>query len=212
MPKGFALVLALMVLAAALFAGWYSTTRTIYFAPMLLNQPSGCRYGHVEEAVISTFEADWFAGELRAFSEPSLYRISTGNSPGQTASYRLLWLRSFHEPIVVRIDQTDGDSAYLTAKQRAGGGGFQGRPRTLERPLTHAEISQLHATLSTTEVLGERPKICGDGLDGSRWIIEVASNQGQYSFVNRWSPRDGAVRDFGEFMLGLTGWDVVPVY
>ena len=40
MTRGYALVLTLLVLAAAWIAGWYSTTRVVYLAPALLEQPS----------------------------------------------------------------------------------------------------------------------------------------------------------------------------
>jgi hypothetical protein len=212
MPRGFALVLALMVIAAALFAGWYSTTRVVYFAPELLSQPSGCRYGRGEEPVIAEFEAEWFGGELRAFQEPSLYLFSTDSLHDQNSSYRFLWLRSFHDPIVVRIERSDDGVAFLTAKQRAGGIGFQGHDKNLSRALTPVEVDQLNSTLAATGVLGERPKTCDSGADGARWLIEAADSRGTYSYVSRWTPREGPSREFGEFMIGLTGWDVGPVY
>ena len=214
MTRGYALVLTLLVLAAAWIAGWYSTTRVVYFDPALLKQPSGCNWGHGPEPVISDFERDWFAGELRAFEEPSLYRVSENPPPGHLQTLRLTWIRSFHDPVVVRIEQAEDGSATLIAKQRTGGAGF-GRPlysRRVERPLSGSEIRALEAVLTSTRVLGQAANRCHGGLDGANWIVEAAESDGRYIYVQRWSPREDPVRDFGEFMLSLTGWNLGPIY
>jgi len=71
MIRGYALVLGLGVVAAALFAGWYGTTRVVYFAPALFDQAIECGPGGGGlTPVIDTFEADWYGGALRAFGEP----------------------------------------------------------------------------------------------------------------------------------------------
>lgn len=212
MSRGYALVLSLMVLAAALFAGWFSTTRVVYFAPELLTQGSGCRFVDGEEAIISQFEADWFGRELRAFQEPSLYLASVDSRPERSGIFRFLWVRSFHDPIVIRIDRFPDGTAFLTAKQRAGGTGFQGRDRSLRRALTSVEGEQLRSALVVTRVLNQRPKTCESGADGAVWLIEATEGAGDYTYVSRWSPQDGPTREFGEFLIGLTGWDLDPVY
>ena len=214
MTRGYALVLTLLVLAAAWIAGWYSTTRVVYFAPALLEQPSGCEWGDGEEPVISDFERDWFGGELRAFEEPSLYLTSENPPSGHQRTVRLTLIRSFHDPVVVRIEQRGDGSAILTAKQRPGGQGF-GRPlasRRIERPLTASETAELESVLASTQVLDQDGKDCFAGVDGANWIVEAAEVGGRYIYVQRWTPRKGAVRKFGEFMLSLTGWNLDPVY
>lgn len=214
MSRGLALVLALLVLAAALFAGWYSTTRVVYFAPELLTQPSGCRYFQNEEPVIDEFEADWFGGELRKLQEPSLYRLATDGGPDRSSHIRFLWIRSFHDPVAIRIERSPDGKAFLTARQRDADLGPQeyGKSRTLARALTETEIRQLDTVLSRTRVLHERPKICEGGVDGARWIFEATDGRGSYTFVSRFSPGDGAAREFGEFMIGLTDWDFDRIY
>lgn len=212
MPRGYALVLTLLVLAAALFAGWFSTTRVVYFAPNLLTQSSGCSWIGGDEPIIDQFEADWYGSELRAFEEPSLYLASLEPHAGHRGSIRFTWIRSFHEPVVVRIDRASDGAGTLTAKQRPGGTGFSGQGRTLRRALTSSEENRLGSVLATTRVLDQKPKTCDGGLDGARWIIEATDGSGTYTYLNRWSPRDGPVKELGEFMIGLTGWDVDPIY
>ena len=56
---------------------------------------------------------DWYSQYFRAMLEPSL---SCGQPAGGYA-YRFLWLRSFHRPVAVRIED-DGSSAMLSGAGR----------------------------------------------------------------------------------------------
>ncbi len=212
MIRGYALVLGLGVIAAALFAGWYGTTRAVYFAPALFEQSIACGpQGRDRQPVIDTFEADWYGEELRGFDEPSLYRASltTGAS---ARSLRFTWLRSFHDPIFVRIDRGADGGAQLTAGQRAKGGRPGSLTRRTSRPLTPDELRELDAILIRTVLSEQPPRLCDVGTDGARWIIETVEPSTGYVYLNRWTPADGPVRELGLHMLGLTGWQVAEVY
>jgi hypothetical protein len=50
------------------------------------------------------------------------------------------------------------------------------------------------------------------GTDGARWIIEAVEPSTGYTYINRWTPRDGPVREVGLHLLGLTGWKIDDVY
>jgi hypothetical protein len=210
MIRGYAFILVLAVLAAAFCMAWFSTTRTIYFPPSLMTQPSGCVWARGMEPMIDDFEADWFGGELRRLEEPSLYLASLEEGAANRRIIRFTWIRSFHEPTAVRIDVLTDGSATLTAKQRASG--FQGANRTLQRALSEHERVQLGDILADTAVLEQAPKACVLGMDGANWIIENAGGPEGYRYVNRWSPEDGPVRTFGLFMLDLTGWTIEDIY
>jgi hypothetical protein len=214
MIRGYALVLSLLVLAVAGLAGWYSTTRVVYFDPDLLREPSGCEWWTEGLPILDEFEVDWFGGELRGFSEPSLHAASIEPPADVERIVRLLWIRSFHDPVVVRIDQRVDDTAILTAKQRPGGAGFDyiTSPRSIERPLSAPERAELETLLNETRILERSRRICHFGLDGANWIIEAADENGRYTLVQHWAPQDGPVKEVGEFMLTLTGWDVEPIY
>jgi hypothetical protein len=56
--RGYALVLTLFVLAAAMFAGWLGADSIAYFPPSLMQQASTCPTGDGSyEPVMNSFEA-----------------------------------------------------------------------------------------------------------------------------------------------------------
>ncbi len=210
--RGYAVVLTLGVLAAAFCAAWFSTTRVVYFAPELAVRPSGCPW-NPREPMLADFEADWFAGELRQFAEPSLYLISLEPTGSRPKTLRFTWIPSFHDPIVVRIETAVTGEAMLTAKLRPGGAGFfGGETRYLERRLTHDESQAIENMIRDGQLLNQAAKDCRMGLDAAQWIVEATDGPQGYVFVARWSPDAGPVRDFGLAMIGLTGWHMEPVY
>ncbi len=212
MIRGYALALSLGVIAAAIFAGWFSTTRVVYFAPALFEQSVDCGPGGGGRwPVIDTFEADWYGGALRAFGEPSLYSASL-NPEASAGSLRFTWLRSFRDPIFVRIDRAADGGVQLSAGQRAKGGRPGSQTRRVSRRLTPAEVRELDAVLIQTALSEQPPKSCDGGTDGARWIIEAVEPSTGYVYVNRWTPREGPVRELGLHMLELTGWEIADVY
>lgn len=166
-----------------------------------------------EPIVDDRIERGWYSGHLRAAEEPSLYLESQAPHAPGSATLRFTWLRSFHAPIIVRIETRGPDRQQLIAKQLSGAGGYAPGTinRRVDRPLTASEGRRLEELLVRTRLLALPPKVCDGGLDGAQWIIEAADRNG-YHFVNRWTPREGAVREVGEYLLGLTGWNVAPIY
>lgn len=87
MTRGMAMVLILLAIAFAIFAGWYSSQRTDYFPADLQTASATCEaefFGIDQQEVLTEFEDEWFSGELAAFHEPSLYR----RPPSTPASIR----------------------------------------------------------------------------------------------------------------------------
>ncbi len=142
-----------------------------------------------------SFKARWYSDQLRALEEPSL--IEEAKDPS-LQSYRFLWLRTFHHPVVVRLDITADGTGKLTVKIADGAGGY--KPGKLIK-----NTSSSVATEETNRFL-EQIKNAGfwelssyektSGCDGAEWIIEGVKD-GKYHVVNRWSPRNGPVRDLG---------------
>jgi hypothetical protein len=159
---------------------------------------------------VSDFEAKWYGSAWRAAHEGPLYASST---PGPIATYRFTWLRSFHHPIIVRVDESPSGERMLTAKELSGEGGYAmgAVDRQLVRPLSPGEAAKLDGLLARTRILDLAATDCDAGADGAVWIIE-AQGQSGYRYVNRWSPKGGPVRDVGLLLLDLTGWRVNPVY
>jgi hypothetical protein len=65
---------------------------------------------------LSEFRARWYAKELRALAEPSLFERENQNG---REVYRVLVTPSFQRTLVVRLQVREGGTGWLTAKMSA---------------------------------------------------------------------------------------------
>jgi len=149
---------------------------------------------------LDQFVYGWYSRELKAMGEPSLFESSKNPA---IESYRFLWLRSFHHPVVVRVDlQTDG-SATLITKLGSGAGGYPpgkliaNRSRLLTKEELQTLIAHINASGFWQRPSYERNKA---GTDGAEWVVEAAV-RGKYHLVSEWSPKDGPIHDLGLLFL-----------
>ena len=216
MTRGMAMLLTLLTLAFAMFAGWYSGQRTDYFPASLQTASAVCvsDLGDInEQQVLDEFEDLWLSDELSAFGEPSLYRRPSSAPP----SIRLTWIRSFHDPIVVRVDTTADGRSIMTARRRPGGLGFRpsegiDRNQSIVRQLSAAEATALQKAIDDVGLFNAPASGCRCCVDGSLWLIEAADPQHGYRFRSRQSPKGGLERALGLHLLALTGWDPGRIY
>lgn len=105
-------------------------------------------------------------------------------------TYRFLWLRTFHHPVVIRVDRTDTGS-FLAAHELSGAGGYE--PGTViraeARALSDSEWSTLERAISAAEFwqLATYSAANPAGLDGSQWIVEGVRGD-RYHVIDRWTP------------------------
>lgn len=151
-----------------------------------------------------SFRSGWYSKHLKALEEPSLYLESKSSN---AESYRFVWLRTFHHPVIVRVDIRPDGGAELTTKVSSGAGGYE--PGKLventSRPLTQRETDKFLLTIQRLQFWKlpshEIPEAAA--IDGAQWIIE-GTKDGKYHVVDRWSPTRGAVHDLGlAFVFGL---------
>jgi hypothetical protein len=149
---------------------------------------------------------DWYGRHLRAAGEAPLFR-SAGSS------LRFTWLRSFHAPVIIRLDTAADGGVTMTAIELSGRGGYEpgAVARRIERRLTAGEVAALARMVEQSRVLEQTAVTCDLGLDGAGWVIESVGADG-YRFIERHSPQDGPVRTFGLHLIGLTGWTYDNVY
>lgn len=164
------------------------------------------------EPVVDAYYADWFGYHLRSARELSLSDRPAGRNDARL-TLRFTWLRSFHSPVIVRVDEGANGEMKLTAKRLSGRGGYGpgGVADRRSRPLTEAEAQAVRDALRRTDVFDIMPLGCGDGVDGAEWLLEARDAQ-RYHFARRWSPQGGPVREIGDLLLSLTGWNLKPVY
>jgi hypothetical protein len=185
-----------------------------YFPPSPSDPSITCNYGGPTPVpIVSDHERRWYSRHLAAADEPSFYLASRGPGAAEAESLRFTWLRSFHAPVIVRVERTGPNEQRLIAVMLSGAGGYDpGKVKhRIDRRLTADEAAGLRATLARTRLFEQPAKACGSGVDGAQWIFE-AVDDGGYRFMDRWTPSSGPIREAGLFLLKLTGWKLDPVY
>lgn len=200
-----------------------SAARATYFPSSFSNIDTNCvdPESGKPTPVLTDLERQWYSAQLSAAREPSLYLKSTRRISHDGPTLRFTWLRSFHAPIIVRIEHLGSSHPRMVAKKLSGKGGYSPGSvnERLVRRLSQEEQKALRIALETTSVASMTPKSCYHGpagmvmiqLDGAEWIIEVVDTKG-YHFVDRWSPQRGGVHDLGLMVLRMTGWALKPIY
>lgn len=156
---------------------------------------------------IDTSTARWYSDQLRALQEPSLLDTAKNRS---AESYRFLWLRSFDHPIAIRLDIRADGTGVLSTKIASGSGGNKPGHLTenLSRPLFRQQVQMIQARLDSMQFWSLR--VDGrSGEDGAQWIIEGVEG-GKYHLVDRWSPREGPIREFGLMLLDMANLKISP--
>jgi hypothetical protein len=151
---------------------------------------------------IDVFVRQWYSKHLTAMEEPSL---SCGALEDSEA-YRFLWLRTFHNPVAVRVFQRDGDYG-LEAVILDGAGGYDPGhvSRRVTRTLSRDQWRSVIAKLEGMQFWQMATK--GDdlpGCDGAQWIVE-ARRGGRYHIVDRWTGTDHGLESVGRLFLDLAG-------
>ena len=165
-----------------------------------------------DEGSDGSFRARWYAKQLRALKEPSL--SETPPASGESI-YRFTWLRSFHHPISIRITFRDNEAGRLTAKMTGGNSGYA--PGTLivnsMQDMGVNDVSHLRKLIEAMDFWQMPAELASSNvvaLDGAQWILE-GFNRGHYHVIDRWSPREGPLRQLGIYLvLTLARLDVPP--
>jgi hypothetical protein len=142
---------------------------------------------------IGDSEARWFAKHLRAMGEPSLLEASKDKN---LVAYRFLWLRTFHNPISIRVNISPTGTASLTTVVTSGRGGYEPgnvsknevteiSSRQLRPFIYQVDRIEFWSMKAVEEVL--------NGRDGAEWILEGVKG-GEYHVVKRWTPESGSYR------------------
>lgn len=153
------------------------------------------------EETLSSDEIEWYSEYLSVMKEPSL--LPPDNCAVET--YRFLWLRTFHQPIAIRVWSMNGRH-FLVAKQLSGQGGYDTGRIVINRirTLSNADWEQLTNLLAEISFWNlptdEGPRT---GRDGAQWILE-GLHDGKYHITDRWSAKE-KYREVCLYFLKLSG-------
>lgn len=134
-----------------------------------------------ETSELNEFEIAWFSKHLYAAKESPL------NETKHAKSYRFTWLRTFHAPVVIRIDCDK--KCTLESKKLSGAGGYEpGKIESNKRfELTENQSNRFRSLFEKVDGWNFKPDEEIIGMDGSQWIFEYSSSH-SYQFWNLWSP------------------------
>jgi len=171
----------------------------------------------------NNFEQKWYSSALYSFKEPILQ-----NKKDLGTIYRILWLRSFHQPVCFTIKKVD-QRYYLSTKMLdrqpsfytniiLGNTNDKGEPisDTLEKEdrlayIIFKEVLQLRESegkyfenLLEKITFWNLPSIDRSNMstDGSQWVVEGYKN-GKYNFVERQNGENG-LRECGLYLLNIS--------
>jgi hypothetical protein len=134
------------------------------------------------ENSIDSFCLSWFSSFLYAMNEPLLFNKYFGKE-----IYRFTILRTFHNPIMLRLEK-DLDSYCIYWKETDGKGGYEpgsiicDKKKKIDKSDWFNFISMLDSMQFWT--MGRSTSW---GTDGSEWILEGTKSD-QYHVVSIWSP------------------------
>jgi hypothetical protein len=148
---------------------------------------------------IDTFGNTCYSKYLFALNEPIFYADKT-----KKEIFRFTWLRTFNNPVAIRIEKLD-DTYFLYWKLSNGAGGYQPGKLIInkKKEIDKATWDKFQLLLDKIDFWNLETNVNNIGCDGSQWILEgkIARN---YHVVDRWSPRDINYVKCCDFLIGLT--------
>jgi hypothetical protein len=147
-----------------------------------------------------TFANGSYSKQLRALNEPVVY---TADSTVEL--YRFTWLRTFHNPVAIRVEKKS-NQYIMTWKVCNGAGGYDpGELKTDRQIILNDSIwVEFQKRIEQIDFWNLETNIESIGYDGSEWILE-GKKAGNYHVVERWTPREGSrFYECCEFLIKLT--------
>ena len=167
--------------------------------------PKGTLSQNVE---VSELKERWYSKHLRAMNERPWSEATSGQH-----GYRLTWLRTFHHPMVFRLDIAPDGTADLYVKVANGRGGYDPGVLTVNKTIhiSKVQTDTIPTGLAQTGFWNMDGFIDRHGLDGAQWIVEGVKNT-RYHVVDRQSPSGTVFQLWALSLMGLSGMDIEPIY
>lgn len=149
---------------------------------------------------VDTLHLEWFSEQLFALNEPLLFNNETNKE-----TYRFTWLRTFDNPISLRIEKEESE-IWIYTKVGSGAGGYP--PETIKsnrkKKVSISEWEEFIGLLNEHDFWNSINHGSIPGTDGSQWIFEGSTSK-KYSVINKSSVREGsALYEIGLFLIDLS--------
>jgi hypothetical protein len=196
-------------------------TGRLVVALALLEAPLAAGTDYFPGGTFGPLKTDWYSRCLDVMREPSLFRAP---ATGWIEAYRFLWVRSFDEPVVARIELYVDGSGVLTVKMLSGDSRCKSTESLQRWSVT--DVSRQQGTeflaalaqagywnLPTPDarcdlVAGPPSAAC---VDGARWVLEGVRTD-RYHVVDRWSSSGIPYRSAALRLLELAELRIRNVY
>ena len=152
---------------------------------------------------IDSIHLTWFSRFLYDMKEPLLF-----NRQLNKQVFRFTWLRTFHNPVMVRIEKGN-NGVFLYWKVTDGKGGYDpGKIMVNEkRKIINPEWEQFISLVDSAK-FWKMTRSGIVGMDGSEWILE-GIDPTRYYVTSAWSPnKTSSFYKVGDFLLGLTDLNI----
>lgn len=131
----------------------------------------------------------YYTKYLSVMKEPS---VMAALSQGVTRVFRFTYLRSFHDPLVFRIVDKEGELMATSVRLRRDREMMTVKIDFQKTWSLQADVSRRISSLIVQKdfwkpLNKDEDKLASSGLDGSRWIFEIHDKDG-YRLINVWSP------------------------
>ncbi|WP_165075800.1 hypothetical protein [Paludisphaera rhizosphaerae] len=165
---------------------------------------------------LSRYLANWYAEDLFAMEEPSLWSLSQRDP--RVVVYRFLWSPSFHSPVAVRVVATDEGATLYAARLEPRRGDLGGKPtsrRTIK--LSRTQWADLRRQVDEAGLWSLPSMMWTNGIaDGAGYLVEAVEG-GRYHLVDantnpRPNERQRRYLALCESLVRLSGLDVMDLW
>ena len=161
----------------------------------------------IVEGKFDEFLIKWYSKQLFALNEPLLF-----NKNQDKEIYRFTYLRTFDNPISIRIEK-DKTGIYLTWKKSDGKGGFEPGKIIIDRQcnLNLKDWILFKSKIRKANFWNLELGRSITGEDGSEWILEGFTPE-NYRVITMWSLPAGDFYETCIYLISLTDLELEKKY
>jgi hypothetical protein len=147
-----------------------------------------------------TDKIEIYSIHLFSMKEPLLFNKKTS-----VETYRFLLLRTFHNPIVIRLEKSNNDYTVYWKESDGYSGGYS-KGKVIEdgnKKVNREDWQEFQTLIDSVQFWSLTHEQNLLGTDGANWILE-GSTPSKYQVIDRWSPEKGSFYNTCMFLLNLS--------